>query len=99
MKTTYIPGKWIAICDVCGFRHYSDELQKDWRGLMVCKEDFETKHPQLFIKSKIDNPSVDWVRPETMLFTDGISFVCSLINSQGIAGVGIASCMRAGFKF
>ena len=91
MKTTYVPGKWLAICDVCGFRYYNDELKKDWRGLMVCTKDYEPRHPQDFLKVRGDRQSVPWVRPEatdifipinfTTLATDTISFLEGLANN------------------
>jgi hypothetical protein len=64
MKPTYKPGSWNAICDVCGFQHKAEELQKRWDGLMVCKEDFETRHPQTLLRVPTDNPSLPWSRPE-----------------------------------
>ena len=62
MKTTYISGKWLAICDVCGLRFYNTDLKKDWRNLYVCHKDFEQRHPQDFVKGVPDNPAVDWSR-------------------------------------
>src|SRR3990167_4541063 len=66
MKTTYIPGRWLAICDVCALRHYNTDLRKDWRGLMVCQQDFESRHPQDFLRVRADNPAVPWTRPESL---------------------------------
>lgn len=64
MKTTYQSGKWLAICDVCGMRAFNTDLQKDWRGLMVCSKDFESRHPQDLIRVRGDSQTVAWVRPE-----------------------------------
>jgi len=56
-------GKWLAICDVCGFEHYNTELKKRWDGLMVCKDDWEPRHPQDFVRS-VKESTIPWSRPE-----------------------------------
>jgi len=35
-----------------------------WNGLYACKEDWNIRHPQDFIKGVKDDPSVEWTRPE-----------------------------------
>lgn len=57
-------GKWIVICDVCGFKKLNTEVRKRWDGLIVCQEDFETRHPQEFIRPRPDDQSVPFTRPE-----------------------------------
>lgn len=91
MKTTYKPHLWNAICDVCGFEFKSNELKKDWRGLMVCKKDFELRHPQDFIKVRPEKVSVEWTRPEP---TDEYvnEAMCTLEGSQSTCDVGVAGC-------
>jgi hypothetical protein len=88
MKTTYQAGKWLAICDICGFRFYNDQLKKDWRGLMTCVHDHEPRHPQEFIRVKSDTTSVPWTRPDPVVIfiTNDRS---SAIAGQAIAGVAI----------
>jgi hypothetical protein len=55
---------WNAICDRCGFQYKSDQLRKEWTGLMVCPKDWEPRHPQDFVKGVRDDQRVPWVRPE-----------------------------------
>ena len=44
----YASGKFaLAICDRCGQQYDYLDLRKEWNGLKVCPECFETKHPQL----------------------------------------------------
>ncbi len=57
-------GDHNAICDECGFKFKASELRKRWDGAMVCKIDFEVRHPQDFIRAIKDNPSVPWSRPD-----------------------------------
>ena len=60
----YKPGKWKAVCDVCGFEYLNTDLKERWDGVMVCEKDFETRHPQEFGRTVIDEQSVPWSRPE-----------------------------------
>ena len=62
--TTFKKGDWNAVCDVCGFEFKASQLRRRWDNFMVCKDDFEERHPQDFLKSKPDNQSVPWTRPE-----------------------------------
>lgn len=62
---TYKKGDHKAICDRCGFLFKASELKKTWDGFYVCREDFETRHPQDFLKGVKDDPSVPWTRPES----------------------------------
>jgi hypothetical protein len=44
----YATGKFaVAICDYCGFQYPYQELRKNWKGFMVCPEDYEPKSPQI----------------------------------------------------
>lgn len=44
----YATGKnSYAICDYCGQRYRYQILKKNWKGFMVCPEDYEPKEPQL----------------------------------------------------
>ncbi len=52
-----------GICDVCGFKHPLKNLRKRWDGLKVCREDFETRHPQDFVRGVPDNQSLSDPRP------------------------------------
>ena len=89
MKTTYSPGKWLAVCDICGFRFYNDQLRKNWQNLMVCEHDFETRHPQDLLRVPREDSSVDWTRPESDIFipinlTSNINELLPLIEAVGL---------------
>lgn len=62
--TYYAKGQWNALCDRCGSQYKSGQLKKEWNGLMVCKECYEPRHPQDFVKGVKDDQSVEWTRPE-----------------------------------
>jgi len=57
-------GDHNAICDVCGFKYKSSDLQRRWDGLYVCRQDFEPRHPSDFFRMKEENTSVPWARPD-----------------------------------
>tara|TARA_R100001460_G_C3490238_1_gene169255 strand:- start:57 stop:362 length:306 start_codon:yes stop_codon:yes gene_type:complete len=44
----YATGKWAyGISDRSGFRYRLRDMRKEWNGLLVGKDEFEPKHPQL----------------------------------------------------
>jgi hypothetical protein len=54
-----------AICDVCGFKKKASTLRKRWDGYMVCKEDFELRHPLDFYTTRNDAHLLPWTRPDS----------------------------------
>lgn len=68
-KDWWSSGEWNALCDQCGMKRKSGQLQERWDGLMVCKPTikigcWEPRHPQELIRPIPDNYSVPWTRPE-----------------------------------
>lgn len=61
---TYVPGDFWRICQVCGFKYRSSETSRRWDGLFVCREDFEPRHPQDFVRGRVDRQNVPNPRPE-----------------------------------
>lgn len=60
----FILGDTNAICDVCGFKYKGSELKKRWDGAMVCRYDFELRHPQDSVTSKPERNNIVDPRPE-----------------------------------
>lgn len=54
----YIPGDYFLLCDVCGFKKRRSEVLKRWDGAMVCREDFEERHPLDLIQPRADRQNV-----------------------------------------
>jgi len=92
-KTTLELGKWNVICDRCGFKFKNTELRKDWQGLMVCKDDFELRNQQDFIRIRPEEVAPPWVRPEA---PDQFIFSCDIWTSSSMADYGTADCMTVG---
>lgn len=68
-KDWWSVGEWNALCDQCGMKRKSDQLQERWDGMMVCKPTikvgcWEPRHPQELIRPIPDNYAVPWTRPE-----------------------------------
>ena len=92
MTSYYKHGNWNAICDTCGFVFKSGELRKNWKGLMVCSRDYESRHPQDFIRARHEDTSVPWTRPEP----DDINInVCYVWTTSCYADLATSDCALA----
>lgn len=60
----YKEGSWNVVCDVCARSIKSSDARKRWDGLIVCDDDYETRHPQDFIRIKPERHGVPFSRPE-----------------------------------
>lgn len=68
----YADGQYNFICDQCGFKRKSKDMRRQWDGLQVCKNCWEPRHPQDFVKGVKDDPSVPVARPDQdPTFTEG----------------------------
>ncbi len=61
----YRPGDFKRVCDVCGFVCYASETYKRWDGMIVCEPDWEPRHPQDFVRGRVDRQNVPDPRPDT----------------------------------
>jgi len=102
MGTTYKAGTWNLLCDVCGKKIKSSEAKHRWDGFIVCKDDYETRHPVDFIKVKPDNFKIPFSRPEPADQFSSITYIdtgdspyCTPPTSTGAADVCTANCARA----
>ena len=62
-KNYYVSGEWNLICDVCSKKIKAHDAKTRWDGLVVCPDDFEHRHPQDYVKAKIDKITVPFTRP------------------------------------
>lgn len=72
----YKSGDWNAICDSCGRKFKASQLKQRWDGFMVCKDDWEPRHEQDFVRARMDKISVPWVRSptDTFILVDAIEY-------------------------
>tara|TARA_R110000796_G_scaffold40142_3_gene99577 strand:+ start:8290 stop:9069 length:780 start_codon:yes stop_codon:yes gene_type:complete len=65
----FASGKYAyGISDRSGFRYRLRDMRKEWNGLLVGKDEWEEKHPQLHpLRSRADRQALRDPRPETNL--------------------------------
>lgn len=86
-------GDYNVVCDSCGRKFKASTMRKRWDGLLVCKEDFEVKHPQLSLKVHGDKQTVPIPRPEA---DDQFLEFCDIWTSSPMADFGTADCAFVG---
>lgn len=99
-KRWFKSGQWNAVCDVCGFDFKNTQLQRRWDGLMVCKDDWEVRHPQELIRPVTDQQSPPWTRPNVSEVYVQVTNIapqgCSVLGIYSNAGLATAGCAQAG---
>jgi hypothetical protein len=53
---------YLVVCDASGFVCKKSETRMQWNGMLVRKDLWEPRHPQDFIKSKVDSSRPKEVR-------------------------------------
>jgi hypothetical protein len=93
----YKPGDHWKICDVCGFRCRSSETRKRWDGLITCEADWEPRHPQDFVRGRVDNQNVPNPRPEPVANVVGpLTTSLTAAASAGATVISVQSSVRFG---
>lgn len=92
-KDYYKHGDYNALCDVCGFKYKASELKRRWDGLMVCDQDFETRHPLDFFRVRPESNRVKFINKETLpeitISTSPITVLVTLLDIDGNPAAGI----------
>lgn len=60
----YKLGDHNAICYVCGFKRKASEMLRRWDGVYVCREDWEPRQPQDFVRGPTKETPPAWTQPE-----------------------------------
>lgn len=68
MKNHFKSGEWNLICDSCAKKIKSSIAKQRWDGFIVCPDCYEQRHPQDFVKAKIDKIIVPYIRPPNDIF-------------------------------
>ena len=82
-------GDWNAVCDVCGFNFKASELKENWKGQRVCDKDFETRHPQEFVRARPETISPPWTRLAEVFQADVVGHSVAPITPSGTMSVSI----------
>lgn len=75
-------GQWNVICGVCGWKMKSSDVKTRWDGLVVCKLDWEPKHPSLLIRSPKPQQPVPFTRPEQEDTFVGPTYISTSVGNQ-----------------
>jgi hypothetical protein len=51
---SYKHGDTNGLCMRCGFKHLLSDMRKEWTGLIVCRQCWEPRHPQDFVRAVPD---------------------------------------------
>jgi hypothetical protein len=81
----FVSGENNIICDICGKKIKINEARVRWDGFLVCHDDWETRHPQDFVRARQDKISVDMTRPrppDVFEIKDSVNF-SDLDDSDG----------------
>lgn len=89
-----VSGDWNVLCDSCGRKFKASAVKRDWRGLMVCAEDYEVRHEQDFLRVQREKIAVPFPRPYPAADTY-VGYICSVTGIYGMADYGTADCARA----
>lgn len=76
----YESGSFNLICDCCGKKIKASEAKQRWDGFMVCKEDYEQRHPQDFVRARQDKISVPFVRPRPPDIFTNVSYIIYYVD-------------------
>lgn len=63
MHNHLVSGDWNVLCDSCGRKFKASQVMRRWDGLIVCKDDFESRHSSDFLRVPKERISVPFVRP------------------------------------
>lgn len=58
-------GSWNARCSMCNFKFKSNQLTKNWQGMMRCYRCQESRQPQDFVRAIPDIQTPPWTQPQS----------------------------------
>jgi len=61
---SYVSSDYYVICDECGGKFRSSQTRMRWDKARVCRKDWETRHPQDFVRGRADKQAVPNPRSE-----------------------------------
>ena len=85
-KNYFISGDWNVVCDVCSKKIKASDAKQRWDGLIVCPTDFESRHPQDFVKARTDKITVPFTRPIPPLTFTNVSYIIDYVDSDWVVG-------------
>ena len=87
------PGNHWVKCDVCDFVYRDSEMFERWDGAVVCKYDWEARHPQDLVRGVEDKITPNgFIRPDD----DANAGQTVCISRSARTGNAITGCAKAG---
>lgn len=91
-----ILGDWNAMCDQCGRRFKASELKKNWKGLLLCADDWEPRHMSDFLRQPREEIGLPYARTDDKPETPAVSIQCAAPARLSVVGLGSTGCMVVG---
>ena len=79
-RNYYVSGQFNVTCDVCSKKIKSGDAKQRWDGFIVCPDDFESRHPQDFVKARTDKITVPFTRPIPPLTFTNVSYIIDYVD-------------------
>lgn len=96
-------GEWNVFCMVCNRKIKSGMALKRWDGLIVCPEDYENRQPLDFLRTRQERITVPFTSDTSFNDFVGPTYppypFCTGEGSSGVAGLGVAGCMKPNLGF
>lgn len=89
------PGDFLRICDQSGFAIPASRTRKQWDNLIVDRKYFDAKHPQLTIRARRDDFSLQDPRPRPVdTIVGALTTTVATAASAGETTIEVASSAR-----
>ena len=85
-------GNWNCVCYECGRKRKASTMVKNWQGYYVCKEHWEPRQPQDFVRNVPDVITPPWAQPPSDTFIQ----YCTPWGSTAIPWYAIPGCSIPG---
>lgn len=60
----FAPGEWNVECERCDKKIKASDAYHEWNGLVVCRQCYDPRQPQDFVRGRRDRQSVPDPRPD-----------------------------------
>lgn len=92
----WAPGDHNAVCFECGRKFKASTMVRHWQGYYLCKQHWNPRQPQDFVRAIPDVQTPPWVQP---MPADVFVFICDPVTSQGSSDYGVADCARSDINY
>ena len=83
-KNYFVSGEFNLLCDVCSKKIKASDAKQRWDGFIVCPTDFESRHPQDFVKARTDKITVPFTRPIPPLTFTNVSYIVYYVDPDWV---------------